>query len=476
MCCLPVAVPFAAVRQHCSPAHSPPIRLPSATIAMPVRRFKSWEWPTPVQLCVPFDANLPSVPAPWDVARWAKKTSSMASQSPWGATDGGGGMLDDMEIASHSKKSAPPDTSANIITVAYPAFNSSMSIKPCTLRVIRNELARGHAIVKAILRPAQPSSSEPRRAWEALFEPCDFFAKYPVYLRVCIRTAVTGDGDDAHAAPDSPSHAADHAKWRAFVSTRLIRFAESLHFTRKFHVHLHPDGCVVPAEHGAEGGAAEACYFIGLQSEQRYQFERHQRQLALVQRRKEQAQRRKAGVASDDGSDSDGMDSDSELVEPSTPTLLRDRTPLSPLPSSPMASRSSSPSTTQRALESTSSASVRSSALRDKLAPRQLSKRSAAEVAGPIISYFLATEVHQWLQRTQSMGCSVDVLDWKELPDYVFGQGDGEGGGVSLKSTRIALAAANVRKQRETMEKQARACESESEGESEGGGEGEAQS
>jgi hypothetical protein len=422
---------------------------------------------------VPFNANLHGIPAPWDVARWAKKTSSMASQSPWGATDGGDG---NMEIASHSKKSAPPDTSANIITVAYPAFNSSMSIKPCTLRVIRNELARGHAIVKAILRPAQPSSSEPRRAWEALFEPSDFFAKYPVYLRVCIRTTVAGDGDDAHAAPDSPSHAADHAKWRAFVSTRLIRFAESLHFTRKFHVHLHPDGCVVPAEHRAEGGAAEACYFIGLQSEQRYQFERHQRQLALVQRRKEQAQRRKAGVASDDGSDSDGMDSDSELVEPSTPTLLRDRTPLSPLPSSPMASRSSSPSTTQRALESTSSASVRSSALRDKLAPRQLSKRSAAEVAGPIISYFLATEVHQWLQRTQSMGCSVDVLDWKELPDYVFGQGDGdgngEGGGVSLKSTRIALAAANVRKQRETMEKQARACESEGESE----GEGEAQS
>ena len=356
------------------------------------------------------------------------------------------------------------EAAANIITVAYPTFNSSASIKPCSLRVIRRELLRGAAITRKLLREEERAASaaleeldsahednheaaapqaalacEPRRTWEKLFEQSDFFSRYPVYLRVAIRSnrssVLLCDGAVASPTDDA------HAMWAAFVSAKLLRFAESLHFTRKLFAHLHPRryrGDGVGGGAGEENGATTSCYYIGLESEQRYQYERLERRRAHQTR----AHRRRAGssmqtdVSGDHvidemfGAGTD-MDSDSDAPEPPTPYVLS-WNPGSPLPMSPVSSRATSPAPSAAAAsgvecgtaavaarEATQPPSSQSPPLHAAQAPRVLSRRVATEVASPVIDFFLATEVHAWHRRRPGMECAIDAVDRHNLPEAV---------------------------------------------------------
>lgn len=131
--------------------------------------FKSWRWPNPVMLTKPHDAEL-------------------------------GLRVWDSHQAATMRQVAP------MITPAYPAMNSTLSVSRQTLQILHEEFCRGHNIVDKLFKDFQKKSLDSDNVrWSELFEPSDFFIGYPNYLSLCI---VGPTQQEAQA-------------WAGFVESRL---------------------------------------------------------------------------------------------------------------------------------------------------------------------------------------------------------------------------------------------------------------
>jgi len=136
--------------------------------------FKSWRWPNPVMLTKPHDAEL-GLPV-WN----AFQAATMRQVAP-------------------------------MITPAYPAMNSTLSVSRQTLQILHEEFARGHNVVDKLYKDWQKGDVldkekvESGDMWKELFEPSDFFISYPQYLSMCIVGPTQSDAQS----------------WAGFVVSRL---------------------------------------------------------------------------------------------------------------------------------------------------------------------------------------------------------------------------------------------------------------
>lgn len=64
-----------------------------------------------------------------------------------------------------------------IITPAYPCMNSTHNVSDSTLRVLKEEFARGRDITFKI----EHNNNE---SWVTLFEKSDFFNRYKIYIQI----------------------------------------------------------------------------------------------------------------------------------------------------------------------------------------------------------------------------------------------------------------------------------------------------
>lgn len=144
--------------------------------------FKSWRWPNPVMLTKPHDAEL-GLPV-WN----SHQAATMRQVAP-------------------------------MITPAYPAMNSTLSVSRQTLQILHEEFCRGHIIVDRLYKDFQRGDGtldeeevESGEMWKDLFEPSDFFIGYPHYLSLCI---VGPTQRDAQA-------------WAGFVESRLRKLVSDM--------------------------------------------------------------------------------------------------------------------------------------------------------------------------------------------------------------------------------------------------------
>ncbi|KAL7573099.1 hypothetical protein ACA910_018782 [Epithemia clementina (nom. ined.)] len=178
--------------------------------------FKTWRWPQPVMLTKPHDAG-------YGLPLWSAQTSV--------------------------RQVAP------MITPAYPAMNSTLSVSRQTLQILQEEFIRGHEIVDGLWKQYQQDPSpENILNWNVLFQSSDFFIAYPNYLSLCIV---------------GPSQLEAQA-WAGFVESRLRKLvsdqlARSLPLKK---IQLWPkklEACV--ADQGALLTAAQRqnsiTYFVG---------------------------------------------------------------------------------------------------------------------------------------------------------------------------------------------------------------------
>ena len=119
---------------------------PNACPAQLVRKFflvfSSWRWPQPVMLTKPHDAG-------YGLQVWSP-AQSMRQVAP-------------------------------IITPAYPAMNSTLSVSRQTLQIMQEEFSRAHGIMDHMWKTFQKDPMSEMN-WKKLFEPSDFFIAYPVSL------------------------------------------------------------------------------------------------------------------------------------------------------------------------------------------------------------------------------------------------------------------------------------------------------
>lgn len=122
---------------------------PNASAASLLRKFflvfKTWRWPQPVMLTKPHDAG-------YGLPVWSPQTAH--------------------------RQVAP------MITPAYPAMNSTLSISRQTLQIFQMEFERGHAIVDQLWKQYSKDPTQASLNWKTLFEPADFFIAYPVRVRL----------------------------------------------------------------------------------------------------------------------------------------------------------------------------------------------------------------------------------------------------------------------------------------------------
>mmetsp|Transcript_31852 Transcript_31852/g.67467 ORF Transcript_31852/g.67467 Transcript_31852/m.67467 type:complete len:843 (-) Transcript_31852:11-2539(-) len=143
--------------------------------------FKSWRWPNPVMLTKPHDAEL-GLPV-WN----SHQAATMRQVAP-------------------------------MITPAYPAMNSTLSVSRQTLQILHEEFCRGHNIVDKLFKDFQKGDvlDEEKvkngEIWKELFEPSDFFIGYPHYLSLCI---VGPDQQNAQS-------------WAGFVESRLRKLVSDM--------------------------------------------------------------------------------------------------------------------------------------------------------------------------------------------------------------------------------------------------------
>lgn len=120
---------------------------PNATAASLLRRYflvmANWRWPNPIMLTKPHDAG-------YGLPVWTRESAA--------------------------RQVAP------MITPAYPAMNSTLSISRQTLQILQEEFNRGHEVMDQLWRNYQKQPNEPLN-WKKLFDPSDFFIAYPVRIR-----------------------------------------------------------------------------------------------------------------------------------------------------------------------------------------------------------------------------------------------------------------------------------------------------
>ena len=142
--------------------------------------FRTWRWPNPVMLTKPHDAG-------YGLQVWTPQ-------------------------AQNARQVAP------IITPAYPAMNSTLSVSRQTLQIMHEEFCRGHEIMDKIWKDHQANSSGKGDStsipldWKELFRPSDFFISYPNYLSLCI------------VGPTQ----ADAQAWAGFVESRLRKLVSDM--------------------------------------------------------------------------------------------------------------------------------------------------------------------------------------------------------------------------------------------------------
>lgn len=127
-----------------------------------------------------------------------------------------------------------------IITPAYPAMNSALSVSSHTLGVMKAELTLAYDVCRAITTSLK---TEGHFAWSRLFRPSDFFIQYNHYLILNI-IAVNND-------PESRG-------WVGFVESRIRSFTSMIEQQAIIHpIHLYPKGSKT------QKSANSLCYFIG---------------------------------------------------------------------------------------------------------------------------------------------------------------------------------------------------------------------
>jgi len=100
---------------------------------------------------------------------------------------------------------------APMITPAYPAMNSTLSVSRQTLQIMHEEFCRGHEVMDRLWKQHQEDTTRDL-GWEELFRPSDFFIAYPHYLSLCI---VGPTESDAQA-------------WAGFVESRLRKLVSDM--------------------------------------------------------------------------------------------------------------------------------------------------------------------------------------------------------------------------------------------------------
>jgi len=152
---------------------------PKGTPAYLLNRFfrvlAQWQWPNPIHLCPPAQ-------------------NSTLGYEVWDPR------------AQYNRYHLMP-----IITPAYPAMNSSVSVNQWTLEVMREEFNRGHELAQKAAA-AGSSGEVGGERWAELFEPTDFFCRYPHYLALNV------------VARDEPGQRA----WGGFVESRLRKLLDHL--------------------------------------------------------------------------------------------------------------------------------------------------------------------------------------------------------------------------------------------------------
>ena len=137
--------------------------------------FKSWRWPNPVMLTKPHDKGL-GLPV-------------------WNA-----------QHVNHLRQVAP------IITPAYPAMNSTISVSRQTLQILHEEFCRGHEILDGLWKRHQKGDLKSGDDFGQLFEPSDFFINYPYYLSICTVGPTESDAQS----------------WTGFVESRMKKLVSDM--------------------------------------------------------------------------------------------------------------------------------------------------------------------------------------------------------------------------------------------------------
>lgn len=127
---------------------------PNAAPAALLRKFflvfKTWRWPQPLLLTKTHDAG-------YGLQVWSPQQSA--------------------------RQVAP------MITPAYPAMNSTLSVSRQTLQIMQEEFNRAYDIVEKLWKEYQSSNKSSNfdaTQWSKLFEPSDFFISYPVrFFHTC---------------------------------------------------------------------------------------------------------------------------------------------------------------------------------------------------------------------------------------------------------------------------------------------------
>ncbi|CAH0479989.1 unnamed protein product [Peronospora belbahrii] len=186
---------------------------PRASVAVLVHRFfsvmASWRWPTPILVAHPssfFGA---------DNVQWDPRNNI------------------------HDRAHLMP-----IITPGFPAVNTAVNVNLSTLRVMREEFARGQRVLNDLCRHnlGYPSS------WSQLFVPTEVLLRYDHHVAIELRS------------PDEESL----AEWSSFVASRTRKLVETLHHTPSI-ASLHPLPELVRPQslEPHESGSVIGYYFIG---------------------------------------------------------------------------------------------------------------------------------------------------------------------------------------------------------------------
>lgn len=185
-----------------------PNACPAMLLAQFFRSYNKWEFPKPIEL-----NNVQRL----GIGQW------------------------DEEVWSASKS---PHDIMPLITPAYPAMNSTYNVNANTFAVLKEEFKRGLEVISEILKEKRQRQVPPEH-WAKLFEPSDFFLKYPHYLACHI----LGNEDNAQSR-----------SWIGFVESRLRRltvhpFLQRLPLLTPIHLH--------PVVSHTEKSPHSVCYFIG---------------------------------------------------------------------------------------------------------------------------------------------------------------------------------------------------------------------
>lgn len=137
--------------------------------------FKSWRWPNPILLTKPHDAGL-GLPV-WN----AHHVNNLRQVAP-------------------------------VITPAYPAMNSTLSVSRQTLQILHEEFCKGHEILDKLWKDHQQGNLQSGDRFQELFHPSDFFISYPLYLSIC---TVGPTEEDAQS-------------WTGFVESRMRKLVSDM--------------------------------------------------------------------------------------------------------------------------------------------------------------------------------------------------------------------------------------------------------